>query len=282
MQGRFISTFWEYTTLCRLQYDDISSLIKSEAVLFIKFYVICEEKNMKKFNKFISVIAAVSVSAATCLSLPSTAAQTYDSACTRMLEIINKYRAEAGVQPLELYTGASTAANVRASECDVLFDHTRPNGSDCFSVLDEYNIYAAYYGENIYWCSAYDFDPDGAMEAWMNSQGHRENILRPEFEYVGLGHSSAAGSVWVQIFLQSPFVYGSSTGDIDGNGYINAIDASLVLQQYANDSTGSSFKQLDQFYEDADVNGDGIVNAADASAILKYYADESTGANPHF
>ena len=78
------------------------------------------------------------------------------------------------------------------------------------------------------------------------------------------------------------FVYGSSTGDIDGNGYINAIDASLVLQQYANDSTGSSFKQLDQFYEDADVNGDGIVNAADASAILKYYADESTGANPHF
>lgn len=68
-----------------------------------------------------------------------------------------------------------------------------------------------------------------------------------------------------------------ATGDIDGNGNIDATDASFVLAEYAVLSTSSTGTFTEAMNKSADVNGDGMIDAVDASVILGYYAYTSTG-----
>lgn len=67
------------------------------------------------------------------------------------------------------------------------------------------------------------------------------------------------------------------TGDIDGNGNIDATDASFVLAEYSVLSTSSTGTFTEAMIKSADVNGDGMIDAVDASVILGYYAYTSTG-----
>lgn len=71
-------------------------------------------------------------------------------------------------------------------------------------------------------------------------------------------------------------------GDVNDNGFIDAIDASDILMEYAIMQTGGSptFSKLQK--KAADVNGDGIVDATDASDVLSYYAFTSTGGKLSF
>lgn len=78
------------------------------------------------------------------------------------------------------------------------FSHTRPDGSDCFTAVNgEYGMM----GENI---AAGQPTPEAVMIDWMNSQGHRENILTPEYNVIGiscyLDETSEYGFHWVQMF----------------------------------------------------------------------------------
>lgn len=66
-------------------------------------------------------------------------------------------------------------------------------------------------------------------------------------------------------------------GDIDENGVIDAIDASLALTVYACISTSKPTEMTEQQMINADVDKNGIVDAIDASEILTYYALVSTG-----
>ena len=65
-------------------------------------------------------------------------------------------------------------------------------------------------------------------------------------------------------------------GDIDGDGMVNAVDASILLAYYARVSTGDPGGLSDEQKGLADVNGDGLIDAVDASAILSYYSFLST------
>lgn len=236
---------------------------------------------MKVFKRIVSLFAAASISLSCCMSIPASAAQSYEEACEEMLSMINKYRAKEGLNPLKLYAPACQAANIRASECDVKFSHERPNNTVCFTVLDECSITSMGRGENIYRISPDTLDPNYPMDGWMNSEGHRANILGSDYEYVGIGYYSGAnGSSWVQIFLTpcDP----KMKGDVNGDYAVNAIDASLVLQNYAYAATNPPFEQMESFVWAADVNSDGNVNAVDASKILQYYALAATGKNPTF
>ena len=67
-----------------------------------------------------------------------------------------------------------------------------------------------------------------------------------------------------------------SLGDVDNNGKVNAIDASLVLEHYSKVSTGQSTSLDETQKKSADVNKDGRINAVDASQILSYYAYKAT------
>lgn len=113
----------------------------------------------------------------------------------QMLALVNQARAEAGAAPLTLDRKLCDAADKRAEEITTKFSHTRPNGKDCFSIFSEYGISSYGGGENIAMGSA---DVNAIFNMWMNSPGHRANILNSDFKSIGIGK---CGNYWVQLFL---------------------------------------------------------------------------------
>lgn len=112
----------------------------------------------------------------------------------QVLYYCNIEREKAGVAPLTLDPTLCAAADIRAQEIVSCFDHTRPDGRSCFTAMDDegYSYWAA--GENIaYGSSSAEF----IVNMWMNSPGHRANILSSNFTHLGVGKS---GVYWVQMF----------------------------------------------------------------------------------
>ncbi len=121
------------------------------------------------------------------------------SFAARVVELVNEERRAAGLSELTVNTAVEAAANVRAEELEELFEHTRPDGSGCFTALVEAGVSYSTAGENI----AYGYtSPEAVMEGWMNSTGHRANILTPEFTSIGVGYCQIDGvHYWVQLFI---------------------------------------------------------------------------------
>lgn len=71
-------------------------------------------------------------------------------------------------------------------------------------------------------------------------------------------------------------------GDLNADGFVDAIDASMTLAAYANISTEKDSGLNDEQYEAADANYDGFIDAVDASLMLSYYAYVSTGGEKSF
>lgn len=111
---------------------------------------------------------------------------------------MNAERAKAGLPALKMDTNITAAANVRAKEITQKFSHTRPNGSSFSSVLKEQGVSFRGSGENIAWGQK---SPEQVMNAWMNSDGHRANILNKNFKNIGVGYYQDGNGVnhWVQL-----------------------------------------------------------------------------------
>ena len=124
---------------------------------------------------------------------------TEDSYVDEVIRIVNEERAKQGLQPLKKNNDLCKVAGIRATETTSLFSHTRPNGESCFTILKEYNISYMTVGENI---AAGQQTPTEVMNAWMNSQGHRENIMNSSFGQIGVGvvKGGSYGIYWVQMF----------------------------------------------------------------------------------
>ena len=73
----------------------------------------------------------------------------------------------------------------RAEKIATVNSHVRPDGSKCFTVLDDYGVTDDPTGENAAWGSV---SPEEVVNAWMNSAGHRANILDPEARKMGVGY----------------------------------------------------------------------------------------------
>lgn len=117
-----------------------------------------------------------------------------------VLRLVNVERKKKGLSPLTTTTALGKAADVRAKELKTLFSHDRPDGSSCFTVLDDYNIDRWASGENI----AYGYrTPSAVVEGWMNSDGHRAKILNSSYTKMGVGYvtGSDGRAYWVQIFI---------------------------------------------------------------------------------
>ncbi len=116
-----------------------------------------------------------------------------------LLLAVNQERAKVGVQPLVLDEELMEAAMIRVKELPISNSHTRPDGSRCFTVLKFHN---AYKGENI--ASGHSSVAD-VMEGWMDSPGHKANILNPHFTKLGVGYLYNADATyrhyWTQIFM---------------------------------------------------------------------------------
>lgn len=109
-----------------------------------------------------------------------------------VFQIVNQERAKNGLPNLLYADGLQDYASLRANECSQLFSHTRPNGESALNYV--MNQGAFYSGENI---AAGQRTPEEVMNSWMNSSGHRANILSKNFKYIAIGYYK---NYWVQIF----------------------------------------------------------------------------------
>lgn len=127
---------------------------------------------------------------------PETDALSY---AEQVVALVNAERAKAGLNALTLDTEIASAALVRAKETEISFSHTRPDGRHFSTALSDSGISFRGAGENIAWGQK---TPEEVMNGWMNSEGHRANILNPNFTKIGVGYyqNSAGRNYWTQLF----------------------------------------------------------------------------------
>ena len=118
----------------------------------------------------------------------------------KVVELVNDERQKAGLSPFSIDRAAERAALVRAKEIEISFAHTRPNGSSFSTALTEEGVKYRAAGENIAWGQR---SPQEVVQGWMNSPGHRANILNQNYTSIGVGHyKNASGTnYWVQLFI---------------------------------------------------------------------------------
>ena len=119
-----------------------------------------------------------------------------------ILELVNQYRQQAGLNTLKYSSKLQIAADIRAREIATLFDHTRPDGTSCSTAVTDDGISFSAFGENIFMCSGVpNVTSKLIFDAWMDSPSHRENILREGFTDMCIGIYSVGGSTYaVQLF----------------------------------------------------------------------------------
>lgn len=116
----------------------------------------------------------------------------------KVLNRVNKERAAEGLPALTMDKGLLEAAMIRAHEIAIYFDHMRPNGEWCHVVFSDYLPLA---GENI---AIMKKTPKAVMDLWMDSPGHRSNILGEYYTSMGVGAVTVNGTCyWVQCFSAS-------------------------------------------------------------------------------
>ena len=111
---------------------------------------------------------------------PVPAASGYDlTKAQEVFNLVNSIRAENGLPALSWDDKLYESSQIRAQEITINWSHTRPDGTDCFTVSD------VLHGENI----AYGYpDATSVVAGWMDSQGHRENILREGFTRTAIAY----------------------------------------------------------------------------------------------
>lgn len=121
-----------------------------------------------------------------------------------VLRLVNIERKKAGLNELTMTnTNLLKAAQRRANEIAVRYNppHTRLDGRSWSTVLAEYNVFWRATGENM--AAGYQ-TPAEVVEGWMNSPGHRANILNENFNQIGIGYAYRYGTgynhYWIQIF----------------------------------------------------------------------------------
>lgn len=118
-----------------------------------------------------------------------------------VLGYVNKYRSEAGAAELTLDEDLCLAAAMRAQEMadSGVLSHTRPDGSNCFTVLRQFGIDNLAAGENI--ASGYR-DTASVCDGWYHSEGHYTNMVSSSFGKIGVGLAadSKGKLYWVQLF----------------------------------------------------------------------------------
>jgi uncharacterized protein YkwD len=116
-----------------------------------------------------------------------------------VLSIVNDRRGENGCGDLERDSRLDTAARLHAEDMAVndYFDHTSQDGRTPTDRANDQG-YEGGVGENI----AYGYpDAEAVMEGWMNSEGHRANILNCGYDAIGIGAYDRDGTIyWVQMF----------------------------------------------------------------------------------
>lgn len=118
-----------------------------------------------------------------------------------VFDLINAKRVEAGLSVLKIDSEVQNVARVKAQDMvdNNYFSHTSPTYGSPFDMMKSYGITYKAAGENI----AGNSSNTGAVNAWMNSEGHKANILSNNYNYTGIGVVSSPkyGKIYVQMFI---------------------------------------------------------------------------------
>ena len=117
----------------------------------------------------------------------------------QVVELVNSYRAQYGLNPVTLNTELSKVARLKSQDMKDkgYFSHTSPTYGSPFDMMKQFGISYRTAGENI---AMGQRTPEAVMEAWMNSEGHRANILNASYTQIGVGYV-ADGNYWTQMFI---------------------------------------------------------------------------------
>ena len=102
-----------------------------------------------------------------------------------ILRLTNEERKKAGLSQLKADFALSEAAAIRAEEAVQLYSHTRPDGSSCHTVVEKFEYRVT--GENLIMADNPISEPEILLDTWMNSEGHRANILLPDYTSIAIG-----------------------------------------------------------------------------------------------
>lgn len=129
----------------------------------------------------------------------TTTAMTTDE--KEVFDLINSQRTQNGLSALKLDTETLRVARIKAQDMvdNNYFSHNSPTYGTPFQMLNSFKISYKTAGENI----AGNSSNSAAVTAWMNSSGHKANILNSSFNYTGIGvvKGSKYGKIYVQLFL---------------------------------------------------------------------------------
>ncbi|WP_018756367.1 CAP domain-containing protein [Paenibacillus terrigena] len=119
------------------------------------------------------------------------------SFAAQVVNLVNQERAKAGLQPLSTDSRLAAMALDKAKDMysNNYFDHQSPTYGSPFDMMKQYNIAFGYAGENI---AKGQTTPQQVMNDWMNSSGHRANILNANFTHIGVAYYQGE---WVQEFI---------------------------------------------------------------------------------
>ena len=118
----------------------------------------------------------------------------------KVVELVNKERAKYNLSPLTYDWQLSRVARIKSQDMkdNGYFSHTSPTYGSPFNMMKSFGISYSYAAENI---AKGQKTPEAVVNAWMNSSGHRANILSDKYTKIGVGYV-AGGNYWTQMFIR--------------------------------------------------------------------------------
>ena len=116
-----------------------------------------------------------------------------------VIRLVNEIRAKNGLRPLEYDWQLSRVARIKSQDMkdNGYFSHTSHTYGSPFQMMKSFGITYRSAGENI--AKGYK-TPQAVVDGWMNSSGHRANILNSSFTHIGVGYVEG-GNYWTQMFI---------------------------------------------------------------------------------
>ena len=160
-----------------------------------------------------------------------------------VIRLTNIERAKVGSAPLQYHEGLQKAAMVRAKEISISFSHTRPDGRNLSTALDEAGVGGSS-GENI---AAVFRTAADVVEGWMNSQRHQVTMLSSRSAYIGVGIYQDEKGIyyWVQDFA-SEKANDKCTLTADANGGVFPDGSNVYSAQFPYQSHVTFSKDMPQ------------------------------------
>ena len=179
------------------KYPDLRAAYGDQLPFYYMHYMSSGKLEGRQGN---GTITAAPAQAATSGTQQTTAAAG-NSEIDKVIALCNQARAKEGLPALAKSDALCAASQARSAELVRVFSHDRPDGRSCFTIFNEMGIGYNAAAENI---AAGQRSPEDVVNAWLNSPGHRRNIMSAAYTKIGVGlvqqQGTAYGYYWTEMF----------------------------------------------------------------------------------